>query len=120
MAATPMILTDRPAAVEVMDRRIVGCTKLNAEALRLRDFLQGDPGAILIIEFYGDRTDELLPRLDALESALRAQNGAGHHYRATEAAPQARLWKLRTLALALSMAAKGDAKASSFVGDTAA
>jgi FAD/FMN-containing dehydrogenase/Fe-S oxidoreductase len=119
LAATPMILTHRPAAVEVMDRRILDCTKLNAEALRLRDFLQGDPGAILIIEFYGDRTDELLPRLDALESALGALSGAGHHHRATEAAAQARIWKLRTLALGLSMAEKGDAKAISFVEDTA-
>src|SRR5207237_4376462 len=32
---------------------------------------------------------------------------------------QARIWKLRTLALGLSMAEKGDAKAISFVEDTA-
>ena len=34
-------------------------------------------------------------------------------------AAQARIWKLRTLALGLSMAEKGDAKAISFVEDTA-
>ena len=39
--------------------------------------------------------------------------------RATDAAAQARIWKLRTLALGLSMAEKGDAKAISFVEDTA-
>ena len=55
LAATPAILQHRPAAVEVMDRYILDCTKLNAEASRLRDFIHGDPGAILIIEFYGDR-----------------------------------------------------------------
>jgi FAD/FMN-containing dehydrogenase/Fe-S oxidoreductase len=119
LAAAPIILTHRPAAVEVMDRRILDCTKLNAEASRLRDFLQGDPGAILIIEFYGDRADELGSRLDALESAVGALNGAGHHHRSTDAAAQARIWKLRTLALGLSMAEKGDAKAISFVEDTA-
>jgi FAD/FMN-containing dehydrogenase/Fe-S oxidoreductase len=119
LAATPSILTHRPAAVEVMDRRILDCTKLNAEAARLRDFLDGDPGAILIIEFYGDTAADLLPRLDALEASLRALNGVGNLHRATEPAAQARIWKLRTLALGLSMAEKGDAKAISFVEDTA-
>src|SRR4029077_230166 len=51
LAATPMILTHQPAAVEVMDRRILDCTKPNPEASRLRDFIVGEPGAILIIEF---------------------------------------------------------------------
>jgi FAD/FMN-containing dehydrogenase/Fe-S oxidoreductase len=119
LAATPRILTHQPAAVEVMDRRILDCTKLNADAVRLRDFIHGDPGAILVIEFYGDRPDDLLPKLDALEADLRALNGEWQFHRATDAAAQARIWKLRTLALGLSMAEKGDAKAISFVEDTA-
>ncbi len=49
-----------------------------------------------------------------------AQNGFGyHHLGVTDAAAQARVWKLRTMALGLSMAEKGDAKAISFVEDTA-
>jgi FAD/FMN-containing dehydrogenase/Fe-S oxidoreductase len=119
LAATPRILTHQPAAVEVMDRRILDCTKLNAEAARLRDFIRGDPGAILIIEFYGDHADELPARIDALEADLRALNGDWQFHRAIHSAAQARIWKLRTLALGLSMAEKGDAKALSFVEDTA-
>src|SRR5207302_1727689 len=42
LAATPTILTHGPAAVEVMDRYILDSTKLNPEAARLRDFLDGD------------------------------------------------------------------------------
>ncbi len=119
LAATPAILEHGPAAVEVMDRFILDCTKLNPEASRLRDFIQGDPGAILIIEFYGERADDLPPRLDALEKSLRALNKECRCHAATDAAAQARIWKLRTLALGLSMAEKGDAKAISFVEDTA-
>jgi FAD/FMN-containing dehydrogenase/Fe-S oxidoreductase len=119
LAATPAILAHRPAAVEVMDRTILDSTKLNAEASRLRDFVQGDPGAVLIIEFYGDQPAELPGRLDALETDLVGR-GFGYHFtRATAADAQARIWKLRTLALGLSMAEKGDAKAISFVEDTA-
>jgi len=74
-----------------MDRFILDCTRLNAEAARLRDFISGDPGAILIIEFYGDTTAELLPRLDALESSLRALNGEWQFHRAIDPAAQARV-----------------------------
>jgi FAD/FMN-containing dehydrogenase/Fe-S oxidoreductase len=135
LAATPAILKHQPAAVEVMDKYILDCTKLNPEASRLRDFLDGDPGAILIIEFYADLAsdprgsqsltprlelgDDLPARLDALEADLRRQGFGYHWHRATEDAAQARIWKLRTLALGLSMAEKGDAKAISFVEDTA-
>jgi FAD/FMN-containing dehydrogenase/Fe-S oxidoreductase len=119
LAATPLILTHRPAAVEVMDRYILDSTRLNAEALRLREGLVGDAGAVLLIEFYGDQPDELPPRPHALEEALR-QHGYGCQYLyLTEATAQQRAWKLRTLALGLSMAEKGDAKAISFVEDTA-
>src|SRR5262249_19865151 len=119
LAATPAILKHRPAAVEVVDKYVLDSTRLNPEAARLRDFLQGDPGAILIVEFFGDGRDELLPRLDALAAEL-AQHGFGYHiHLAVEPEVQARIWKLRKAALGLSMAQKGDAKAISFVEDTA-
>ena len=44
LAATPLILEHGPAAVEVMDQYVLDSTRLNPEATRLRDFLQGDPG----------------------------------------------------------------------------
>jgi FAD/FMN-containing dehydrogenase/Fe-S oxidoreductase len=119
LAATPVALAHGPAAVEVMDRYILDSTRLNKEAARLRSFLEGDPGAILIIEFYLDRPEDAPARLAALEADLR-RHGHGNHYRpATDPAEQQRIWKLRTLALGLSMAEKGDAKAISFVEDTA-
>ena len=34
-------------------------------------FIEGDPGALLCVEFYGDRAEDLPPRLDALEDDLR-------------------------------------------------
>jgi FAD/FMN-containing dehydrogenase/Fe-S oxidoreductase len=119
LAATPAILAHQPAAVEVVDKYVLDSTRMNPEAARLRDFLQGDPGAILLIEFFGDRAEDLPPRLDALEADLRSRDqGIGLH-RATEAVAQARIWQLRKIALGLSMAQKGDAKALSFVEDTA-
>ncbi len=119
LAATPMILRHGPAAVEVVNKYVLDSTRLNPEASRLRDFLRGDPAAILLIEMYGGRADELPPRLAALEEELKRQGFGYQHLALTDAAPQARAWKLRTMALGLSMAEKGDAKAISFVEDTA-
>jgi FAD/FMN-containing dehydrogenase/Fe-S oxidoreductase len=119
LAATPLILNHGPSAVEVVDKYVLDCTRRNPEASRLRDFLEGDPNAILLIEFYGDGVDELAGRTLALRDQLR-RNGFGyHHLGITDAAAQARVWKLRAMALGLSMAEKGDAKAISFVEDTA-
>ncbi len=119
LAATPLILRHHPAAVEVVDKYVLDSTRLNPEANRLRDFLEGDPAAILLIELYGSSTDEIVPRLATLEDDLRKRKQGYHHLAVTSPAAQARVWKLRTMALGLSMAEKGDAKAISFVEDTA-
>jgi FAD/FMN-containing dehydrogenase/Fe-S oxidoreductase len=119
LSATPLILKHAPSAVEVVDRHVLDSTKMNPEASRLRDFLSGDPGAILIVEVHGEEAAGLTSRLDALERELRNRALGYHVHRAEDGAAQARIWKLRKMALGLSMAQKGDAKAISFVEDTA-
>jgi len=120
LEATPAILQHKPAAVEVMDRFILDHTKQNEALDRLRkSFIDGDPGALLCVEFYADRAEDLPPKLDALKSDLTAR-GFGYQFtRAIDPAAQARIWSLREAALGLSMAMKDDAKSISFVEDTA-
>ena len=120
LEATPLILRHRPSAVEVMDRFILDHTKQNAalDALR-RTFIEGDPGALLCVEFYADRAEDLPPRLEALERDLAAHNFGYRYHHALDLPAQARIWSLREAALGLSMAMKDDAKSLSFVEDTA-
>jgi FAD/FMN-containing dehydrogenase/Fe-S oxidoreductase len=119
LAATPTILAHNPSAVEVVDKYVLDSTRMNPDAARLRDFLQGDPAAILLIEFFGDRKEELAQRVETLASELTHRGWGYHYHPATKPSAQARIWKLRKMALGLSMAQKGDAKAISFVEDTA-
>jgi hypothetical protein len=116
LAATPLILTHRPSAVEVMDRFILNHTRQSAALGALRQsFVDGDPASLLCIELYDDRDQNLLPRLDALERDLR-EHGFGYRYHcALDLPSQARVWSLREAALGLSMAMKSDAKSLSFV-----
>lgn len=120
LGATPRILTHKPSAVEVMDRFILDHTRLSPNLQRLREtFVEGEPGALLCIEFYDESEAALPPRLEALEADLRA-NGLGYRYYKAFALPdQARIWSLREAALGLSMTMKEDAKSLSFVEDTA-
>ena len=120
LAATPLVLRHGPSAVEVMDHFILDHARESPalDALRRR-ILQTDAGALLCVEFYGDRAEDLQPRLDALERDLADSPFRCCWRRAVAPGDQARIWQFRESSLGLSMAMKGDAKALSFVEDTA-
>ena len=63
-----------------MDKSILDHTRQNAalEAVR-QSFITGDPGALLCVEFYGDRAEDLPPRMRAVEEDLRA-HGFGYYF----------------------------------------
>ncbi len=120
LAAAPVIVRHKPSAVEVMDKSILDNTRQNENLDRIRKtFIQGDPAATLCVEFYGDKKDDLPPRLAALEQDLRGRNLGYRYHHETDPGAQARIWSLREAALGLSMAMKEDAKSISFVEDTA-
>jgi FAD/FMN-containing dehydrogenase/Fe-S oxidoreductase len=120
LSATPAILAHQPSAVEVMDKFILDHTRQSDALERLRQtFIEGEPGALLCVEFYGDAPADLPPRLEALERDLAARRLGYRFHRALDAGGQSAIWGLREAALGLSMAMKGDAKSLSFVEDTA-
>src|SRR5688572_30349723 len=120
LEAAPLILRHRPSAVEVMDKFILDFTRQNAELDRKRrTFIEGDPGALLCVEFYADEARDLPPRLEALERDLRAAGYGYRYFHAVDLAAQARIWSVREAGLGLSMAMKDDNKSLSFVEDTA-
>ena len=120
LEATPVILTHRPSAIEVMDSFILDNTKQSAALDRMRrTFIDGDPAALLCVELYADQERELTPRLDAIERDLASRRFGYRYFRALDLGTQATIWSLREAALGLSMAMKGDAKSLSFVEDTA-
>jgi FAD/FMN-containing dehydrogenase len=95
MQATPVILQHDPSAVELMDRTLLEMTRGKLEFEPLRDFIVGDPGAVLIVEFIGESRDELPERIDRLEADLRGRGLSHHVHRAPDSDGQARIWKLR-------------------------
>jgi FAD/FMN-containing dehydrogenase/Fe-S oxidoreductase len=120
LGATPFILQHTPSAIEVMDKFILDHTRQSAPLQALRDsFIEGEPGALLCVEFYGDRAEDLPPRMQAVERDLRGRGLGYRFHHAVDLPGQARIWSLREAALGLSMAMKDDNKSLSFVEDTA-
>ncbi|HEY3157820.1 MAG TPA: FAD-linked oxidase C-terminal domain-containing protein [Vicinamibacterales bacterium] len=119
LAATPVILKHKPSAIEVMDSFILNHARENPAMDRMRRAIlqTDDPGALLNVELYADRAEDLPPRLEAIERDLKPYKCV---YRRLLPLPdQARVWGFREASLGLSMAMKGDEKSLSFVEDTA-
>lgn len=119
LAATPIILKHKPSAIEVMDGFILNHARENPAMDRMRRAIlqTDDPGALLNVELYADRAEDLPPRLEAIERDI-AQFKCVHR-RLIALPDQARVWGFREASLGLSMAMKGDEKSLSFVEDTA-
>jgi FAD/FMN-containing dehydrogenase/Fe-S oxidoreductase len=118
LEATLEALETAPAAVEMVDKILLDQTKGSIEHAPRRRFLQGDPQALLFVEYYGDTPEELGRKMDELEARLGERNLGYALVRAGEPAEQKNMWDLRKAGLGLLMGMKGDAKPNPGVEDT--
>jgi Fe-S oxidoreductase len=119
LEATTEILPCGPSAVELVDKTILDLTKGSLEYSRRMTFVEGDPAALLLVEFYGLSSEELRGKIEALEARLRRTGLGGAIVRATEAEAQQNIWRVRKAGLGLLLGMKGDRKPIAFVEDTA-
>ena len=107
-----------PSASELIDHYILECTKENKEQMQNRFFVQGDPGAILVIEFVKETREEILALTNAVEADMRAA-GLGYHFPVLFGADTKKIWTLRKAGLGLLSNLPGDEKAVPVIEDTA-
>ena len=119
MEATVLALELGPASVELVDDMIIRQARENLEYSRMADFIDGDPKAILLVEFAGDTAAELEARLDGLDERMRRSGLSYSNRRFVDPADQARVWAVRKAGLGLMMNVRGPAKPLPFVEDTA-
>jgi FAD/FMN-containing dehydrogenase/Fe-S oxidoreductase len=116
--ANSIALRHNPAAIELMDRTILECTRANIEQNKNRFFLKGDPGAILIIELTGDTFDKIEVTKKKIETELRAY-GYGYHFPLISGGDIQKVWDLRKAGLGVLSNLPGDGKPVSVMEDTA-
>lgn len=118
LEATLVAMRHQPYACELMDKFILDCTKENLEQQKNRFFLQGDPEAILIIEFRGETRQEATV---AAEAMIADMNSAGFGYAFPIVYPPdaKSVMALRAAGFGVLSNVKTDAKPLEFVEDTA-
>jgi FAD/FMN-containing dehydrogenase/Fe-S oxidoreductase len=118
--AAPTALDAGATAVELMDRMILELARRSPVHRHLAGHLEGDPGAILWVEFYGDSAQEATLAMEGLASRWKVE---GHGYAVISAPTPERqkgFRELRKAGLGLLMAAgEGGERSLAFVEDTA-
>lgn len=118
LRANLIALKYNPSASELIDHYILECTKDNIEQSKNRFFVQGDPGAILVIEFLRKTKEEVVEAAKKVEEEMRAE-GLGYHFPLLFGNDCKKIWALRKAGLGLLGNLPGNDKAVPVIEDTA-
>ncbi|MFM8284795.1 MAG: FAD-binding and (Fe-S)-binding domain-containing protein [Planctomycetaceae bacterium] len=105
-------------ACELIDDKILDCTKDNPEQARNRSFVVGDPGAVLVVEVRHPDASRRDEAIDGIEAALRAA-GIGYACPRLHGRDAEKVWELRRAGQGLVQNIPGDAKPREIIEDTA-
>lgn len=117
--ATLAALEHDPSAVELMDGIAIRRCRESEGYRDLANFVQGDPGALLFIEFQGDTLEQIESTLSQLKTELSKRGFGYATVTASDPELQTQMWNLRQSALGLVMSVRGDTKPLPFVEDGA-
>ncbi len=117
--ATPAILESRPRAVELIDEVMIRATRTVPAYARMLHWVQGEPGAVLVVEFGGESEAQVRAQIEAFEKRLREEKWATTFVRALTPQEQADVWGVRKVGLGLLMSVRGDTKPLAFMEDVA-
>ena len=120
MEAPRQIVKLNPTAVELVDRTMLGLARANPAFRAIVDrCVQGDPAAVLLVEFAGDDKDGPLAKLKQLVELMGELGLPGGVVEITDPALQRDFWEVRKAGLNIMMSMKGDGKPVSFIEDCA-
>lgn len=118
MHGTILAVKHDPAAVELMDDKILEATYENIEQTRNRFWVEGTPAAVLVVELFDDDAQNLENRAQALIADYKSR-GLGYAFPIVRPPDLGRVWALRKAGLGLLMGVPGDVKAVTVIEDTA-
>ncbi|MEE8348128.1 MAG: FAD-linked oxidase C-terminal domain-containing protein, partial [Acidobacteriota bacterium] len=116
--AVPVILEFKPSAVEILDHYGLELARSQpAVAPLCAQFIQGDPEAILWVEFSGESEQEVHDGWKAMKACLPDQEGFYSCFDADDAQAKQTVWDVRKHSLGILLGMKGDAKPLAFIED---
>ena len=115
----PAILETNPSAVELLDKLLMDRTRRQPEFAKRLHFIEGNPEAILVVEYYGESELELLGHIERLTKRLKQE---GHHdsiVTLIEPSRQSDVWLIRKSGLGLLASDRSDWKTVPVIEDAA-
>ena len=116
--ANLIALKHMPAAVEMMDDKILQLTENHPGQKKNRFFLEGKPAAIVIVEFVRETQKEIDNVISDMTEEMRSA-GYGYAFPVITGNDISKVWDLRKAGLGVLANMKGDAKPVSLIEDTA-
>jgi FAD/FMN-containing dehydrogenase/Fe-S oxidoreductase len=118
IAEVKNLLPFGPSAVELLDDRVISIAKSNPSTREMAQFIQGDPAALLIVEFFGDSEAGVREKFNRLNTYLM---GEGFSYHAPffmgNESTYKNIWEVRKKGLGLLFSMRGDEKPVTVIED---
>ena len=109
-----------PDGVELIDRHMIGLARdIAMFRPMLERFINGNPAAVLVVEFAGDDRDAVTRKLRDLDALMGDLGFPGSVVEALDSGLQAQITTVRKAGLNIIMSMKGDGKPISFIEDCA-
>ncbi|MCF6170953.1 MAG: FAD-binding protein [Bacteroidales bacterium] len=118
LKANLIALKHQPVAIELMDKVILDLTKESLGQKENRFFVEGDPGAILIVEFAENSREIIKSKVAAMVTEMKAGQ-MGFHFPEVSGKDIKKVWDLRKAGLGILSNMPGDAKPVAVIEDTA-
>lgn len=113
----PAINAHGPSAVELLDRSVLREAKVNPATKHMATFIEGDPAAVLICEFFADNERAASDKAHRFADDMRAAGIGQQHVIRTDTAGLRDVWETRKLGLGLVSNVPGPVKGQAFVED---
>ncbi|MFQ6026041.1 MAG: FAD-binding and (Fe-S)-binding domain-containing protein, partial [Dehalococcoidia bacterium] len=117
--ATKEVLGHDVSSIEVLDDMVLTRSRESLGHGRDMAFIEGDPGAVLLVEFYGESEEELTAKMNALRDDMSHKRLGYACVNLLRQSDQDAVWNIRKGGLGLLMSIHGDAKPLPFVEDPA-
>ncbi|GAB3313423.1 FAD-binding and (Fe-S)-binding domain-containing protein [Larkinella ripae] len=118
LEANLVALEHQCSASELVDDYILQLTKGNIEQAKNRDFVEGDPKAVLMVEFFADTLETVTLRASRLIADLQAR-ALGYAYPVLFGVEATKAWNLRKAGLSIMYNIPGDHKPANVIEDCA-
>ena len=114
-----LLMSTGPAASELMDAMVLELARKQLSISRLMGFLQGEPQAVVLTEYFGDSPAEVEQKMSLAAVKLQRQGLSYAHPAFTNPSEMARIWQVRKAGLPLLLGLPGGRKPIAFIEDTA-